>query len=351
MDLGRLAEFIVEKSGARSVQISNVHRLSGGAVQENWAADLSMSFESSSRAMAIVIRCDARSGVAESRSRAEEFKLLALAFKGGVTVPEPLWLGNPSVFGRDFFIMRRVHGVATGHRVVRDETYGGDRVRLTRRLGEEIAKIQRLSPPREFAFLERPSEHPALHFVAKSRSFLDHHHTSYPALEWALRWLERKVPDAQTWDSRHLVLAHRDFRTGNLMMDESGLSAVLDWEFAAWSHPLEDLGWFCARCWRFGRREESRAAGGLGSREDLLLGYNRIAGAGVMPSDLYYWEVLGEVRWAMIAIAQAERHLSGRETSLELALTAHLVPQLELSILQMTGIDFREQRGERLAHA
>ena len=38
-----------------------------------------------------------------------------------------------------------------------------------------------------------------------------------------------------------------------------------DWEFAAWSDPYEDLGWLCARCWRFGNWE--REAGGLGSRQ------------------------------------------------------------------------------------
>jgi hypothetical protein len=48
---------------------------------------------------------------------------------------------------------------------------------------------------------------------------------------------------------------------------------------------------------------------------------------------------LAELRWALIAIGQAERHLSGREVSLELALTSHLVPQLELHVLRMTGID------------
>src|SRR5690606_38467189 len=142
-----------------------------------------------------------------------------------------------------------------------------DRVQLTRRLGEEIAKIQRIEPSAKRAVLPRLAEHPALHFIATSRGFLAQHHTAYPALEWGLRWLECNVPDEDAWRAEQLVLAHRDFRTGNLMIDAHGLTAVLDWEFAAWSHPLEDLGWLCAPCWRFGQRGEARAAGGLGSRE------------------------------------------------------------------------------------
>jgi hypothetical protein len=44
------------------------------------------------------------------------------------------------------------------------------------------------------------------------------------------------------------------------------------------------------------------------------------------------------IRWAVIAIDQAARHLSGKETSLELALTGHIVPELEWEILNMTGV-------------
>jgi hypothetical protein len=37
-----------------------------------------------------------------------------------------------------------------------------------------------------------------------------------------------------------------------------------------------------------------------------------------------------------VAIQQAERHLSGEEDSLLLALTGHIVPELEYEILRMT---------------
>lgn len=351
MDAQRLSEFVAVKTGADAVQIGGVRRLSGGAIQENWAADLTIQRASMVETLPVVVRCDAPSGVAVSRTRAEEFALLTAAFEAGVAVPEPLWLGDASVFGRPFFVMRRVNGIAAGHRVVRDDRLGGDRAQLTRRLGEEIAKIQRVPASPRLAFLERPAVHPALHFIASSRAYLDGHHTPYPALEWGLRWLERNVPDRDAWSEQRLVLAHRDFRMGNLMIDERGLVGVLDWEFAAWSHPLEDLGWLCAPCWRFGQRGEERAAAGIGSREDLLAGYNRVAERQVLPSDLYYWEVLAEVRWALIAVAQAERHNSGRETSLELALTGHIVPQLELEILRMTGIDRATSRNGGVAHA
>ena len=50
-----------------------------------------------------------------------------------------------------------------------------------------------------------------------------------------------------------------------------------------------------------------------------------------------YWEVLAHLRWAVIALEQGARHVSGREFSLELALTGRMVPDLERTILQATA--------------
>jgi aminoglycoside phosphotransferase (APT) family kinase protein len=109
---------------------------------------------------------------------------------------------------------------------------------------------------------------------------------------------------------------------------------VLDWEFAGWGDPREDIGWLFARCWRFGRAD--RVAGGVGPAAAFLEAYNAASGARVVEADTTYWQVLAHVRWAVIALQQAERHRSGAQSSLELALTAHIVPELEWEILQLT---------------
>jgi aminoglycoside phosphotransferase (APT) family kinase protein len=106
---------------------------------------------------------------------------------------------------------------------------------------------------------------------------------------------------------------------------------VLDWEFARYGNPLEDLGWFLARCWRYGRWE--REAGGIGSRAAFLDAYETAAGHAVDRSRIPLFELLATLRWAVIALMQARRHYSGEERSLELALTLHVVPTLEQDIL------------------
>ena len=46
------------------------------------------------------------------------------------------------------------------------------------------------------------------------RAYLDRHPQQRPVLEWAIRWLETHMPEPLP-----PVLCHRDFRTGNYMLD------------------------------------------------------------------------------------------------------------------------------------
>jgi aminoglycoside phosphotransferase (APT) family kinase protein len=147
-----------------------------------------------------------------------------------------------------------------------------------------------------------------------------------PVTEWALRWLEMNAPPAD-----RVCLIHADYRTGNYLVHEGALSAILDWEFAAFGDPHEDLGWMLVRYWRFGA--DAKEAGGVGSRDAFLDAYAAEAGWPVDRDAVRYWEVMGNVRWAVIALMQAARYFRHREPSLELALTAHVVPVLELELL------------------
>jgi len=128
-------------------------------------------------------------------------------------------------------------------------------------------------------------------------------------------------------------VVHGDFRLGNLIVDESGLAAVLDWELVHRGDPLEDLGWFCVRAWRFG--EDTRPAAGLGSIEDFVASYERAGGGHVDRDALRWWQVLGTLRWGVICQRQAHRHLSGQTRSVELAAIGRRVCENEWDLLEL----------------
>jgi thiamine kinase-like enzyme len=209
-----------------------------------------------------------------------------------------------------FALMAKVEGVGFGPKIVKDMSLGGDREKLAARLGAELAAIHRIRPPQadlplsDLAFLGVPPKDPALADIAWLRAALDSIGAARPALEWALRWAELTPPKPSA-----VTLVHRDFRTGNYMVDAHGLTAILDWEFADWGDPMSDLGWFCAECWRFGRRDLE--AGGIGTRAAFEQGYRDGGGVPIDREAIAFWEVMAHVRWAVIALQQGARHAPG----------------------------------------
>lgn len=323
------SHFIARQTGARNVRAIEFDKLAGGAIQDNFGLTLELEGGSRPGRQEFVIRQDAPSGVAESLSRPEEFRVLQAAFKAGVTAPEPLWLcEDPEVSGRVFYVMTRASGTASPRKLVKGEFSEAQRRRIARRLGAELARLHTVRPPvPELDFLDLPrQDHPALSRVALYRRYLEEIGEPHPVLEWSLNWLEDHAPEPGP-----TVLCHCDFRTGNYMVDGDELTAVLDWEFASWSEPCEDLGWLCCRSWRFG--SDDREVGGVGDKDDLLASYREVSGVNVDPAVVSYWEVMALVRWALIALQQARRHLSGEQRSLELALTGRMVAQMEYHLL------------------
>ncbi|MFK0270399.1 phosphotransferase family protein [Pseudomonas asiatica] len=332
-DEQRLVDFIREQATATRVDMQARKRLSGGAIQENWLLELLIEGGPWAGARRWVLRSDALSALPASLDRAQEFAVLQVAHQAGVKVPRPLWLcRDVQVHGRVFFLMEYVPGVAAG-RLLSAGAGAQGQTRLAEQLGANLARLHQIRPPSAaLDFLPVPQRSPALATVDAYRRYLDTLDDAYPALEWGLRWCELHAPR----DSR-LCLLHRDYRTGNYLASEQGLEAVLDWEFTGWGDPCEDLGWFTAPCWRFTRPDLE--AGGIGQLADFLRGYHQLSPLWIEPRQLHYWQVMATLRWAVIALQQGQRHLSGEEPSLELALTARLLPELELDILNMTGAD------------
>src|SRR5215203_2657908 len=111
----RLESFLRAAAGADAVHIRKLYRLSGGAVQENWAIDADMAGGTQPGPHQWVLRTDATARVAASLKRSEEFQILQVAHQHGLHAPEPLWLcRDTAVTGREFFIMQRLPGVASG---------------------------------------------------------------------------------------------------------------------------------------------------------------------------------------------------------------------------------------------
>ena len=321
----RLETWLAGQLGATSVAVDDVSRLSGGAISENLALTLAVQGGRLDGRHAVVLRAAPPMEVSASLNKAQEFAVLRAAFAAGVAAPEPIVAcGETGLLGRAFYVMRRAEGVAAGFRVVKTDAPQHE---LARELGRQLGKLHYVRPSTPgLEFLPAPERSPALDAARLYRGWAGDLADRDPVLACGLRWLEVNAPPAG-----EVVLCHRDYRTGNYLVKDGALTAILDWEFAGWSDPMEDLGWFCARSWRFGRFD--REAGGIADRADLYAGYEETAGRRVDPARVAYWEASAYLRWAAIAIQQGRRHTSGTEPSLELALTGRMLPEIEHDLL------------------
>ncbi len=315
----RLTAWLGERLG-EPVTIRTIERLSGGAIQENWGL---MLVHGDGREERLVLRRDSAATIVSSRSRAEEFSLLEAAQREGIAVPAPVALcTDAAILGGPFFLMRRVSGIADPRLLVRDDSLIPDRPRFGATLGAELARIHAVRPPRpDLSFLGPPDPDPAMARIQAQRRNLDRLAAPQPAIEFVLRRLERDRPRPAA-----ITLIHGDYRIGNIMVADGRIAAVLDWEFADWGDPDEDLGWFTARCWRFGR--EDREAGGVAARADFYRGYEQISGRRVALERAPYWEAMAAIRWAIIALQQGERCRTEEKPGLEAALSGRMAPQL-----------------------
>lgn len=326
-------ENFLRSRGRPQAEVRSLRQLSGGASCRVYAFDLHEGGEGRT----LVLRLDSVGGGTQG-TRREEYALLAAAARAGVTVPAVHLLGDADDgLGGSFFVMDLVPGEALARRLLRDERYAAARTALPADLGRELARVHEidLSDP-GLAFLagRAPAGDDPRRFarseVERYLQILDAFSGDqpYPLLRLVGRWLTANAPRVE-----RPVLVHGDFRVGNVMFDEKGLTAVLDWELCHAGDPVEDLGWLCVRTWRFGN--DNLPAGGLCSREELVRHYEAAGGIAVDPAALAWWEIFGNWKWAIICRMQAERHKMGKRLDVELATIGRRVAETEHEILAL----------------
>jgi aminoglycoside phosphotransferase (APT) family kinase protein len=311
----------------RRAAIEGLTRESGGASRQTWSFDAVVD----GKRHALILRRDPPSTGKGERERsaaldrATEFRVLRAAWQAGVRAPEVLFELSPADGLGEAYVMRRIAGTAIARKLLRDPPYAGARTRIAGQLGEIVARIHAV----DVKTLPPLAQREATDQVANLRHLLDTLGQPQPVFELALSWLDRRRPTPV----QRPVLVHGDYRTGNYLADETGVTAILDWEGAHLGDPVEDLGWVCVKSWRFGAID--KPAGGFGRREELWSAYQRAGGDTVDPARAYWWEVFGTVRWGVICHTQAWKHLSGAQKSMELASIGRRAVETEVDLLQL----------------
>jgi aminoglycoside phosphotransferase (APT) family kinase protein len=320
-DVGTLSEQLraitADSLSDSAVEITDLQRLTGGASRETWSFRAGLG-DGSSRPL--ILRRDPPTALRAEGEMSREATAIEAAARAGVPEPELLaYSDDPSYVDAPFIVMGHIDGETVARRILRDPEYDEVRPRLAERCGEILARIHSI-PTAEVVGLQAPDA------LERLRGDLDGFSDRSPAFELGMRWLEQNRPPVAS-----AAVVHGDFRNGNLIIGPDGVRAVLDWEAVHCGDPMEDLGYLCSRCWRYGVVE--RPVGGFGDYADLFRGYERIAGTPVDPTTVRWWELFSCVRWGAGCMTQAWRHLSGRVRSVELAAVGRRVWEQEYDVL------------------
>ncbi|HEY5057591.1 MAG TPA: phosphotransferase family protein [Gaiellaceae bacterium] len=302
----------VAQALGRAVEISEPVLLAGGASKEAWAVDADGERLLVRRAAVGVIH-------RHTLSLAHEFEVLEAAYEAGVKVPRP-FAYIADLAGREAFVMERLEGETIGRRIVQRPELEAARAVLPLQLAEELAKVHAI-PAERVPFLTGAA-------IERMVEELDEMDEPHPAIELGLWWLREHRPSP-----RPRVVSHGDYRIGNVVVDEHGLVGLLDWEFAHLDDPARDLSFGLVRAWRFG--VDAKRLGGIGEVKPYLERYNELTGFDIRPEELDYWELAGNVAWAIGCQTQAQRHLSGLDRSVELAILGRLGAEVEYEICHL----------------
>ncbi|MGZ5363907.1 MAG: phosphotransferase family protein [Mycobacterium sp.] len=307
-------EAVLRPALGDDVVVENLRALTGGASRTTWAFDAV-----TDERQALILRTGPPDDVHASMELEAAVQQRAAA--AGAPVPQIVTADNSAAaLGNPYLICKAIAGETIVRRIYRTLDDAG-RDRLLRQCAQALADIHRADPA-DLGLTESDQ-------LSEWRDRLDEMGDTTATFEWAFRWLAANRPSP----SPH-VLVHGDFRMGNLIVDESGLAAVLDWELVFTGEVYEDLAWFCIRAWRFGAPEDL-GAGGLGNIESFLSAYESAAGTELDREVFRWWLTVATLRWGVICRFQAERHLSGQSPSVELAAIGRRVAETEWDVLDL----------------
>ena len=327
----RLTRYLRQRFPAREwLTLTDVERLPGGASRETWAYRATWSEAGAPHDRRYILRRDPEASLVVT-DRAVEYDVLRAAHRAGLPVAEvecleldPAWLDRP------FLIMERIAGTASRPALF-SERNAANRPVLADQFVTWLAELhQRDWQALGLAGLGAPvpgrmaAQWQVDHWAATlARDALEPH----GVLTEAIRWLGRNLPATD-----RIVWLHGDYRAGNFMFQGDRLVAILDWELSHLGDPMEDVGWACMTFWG-----NQGLVGGLLDRTEFLRRYEARSGIPVDPERVFFYEVLGNVKMAVVALSGVRSFCDRRTPEPLMAYLGCLPPALESELVRLLG--------------
>lgn len=261
----------------------------------------------------------------EISSLAEQFRVLKALEPTPAPTPKAYWLErDPSLLGGPFLVMEKIEGEATNPWSRAGKQYYAEaakRGKLPRSFVEALASLHNLdwrTAGLDFLGVPRPGKDFARREIAKWEHLIaESNHKPEPVLTEVIMWLKANAPEVQ-----RLAFVHGAYRTGNLMIKDDEISAIIDWELQVIGDPMYDIAYVLSDL----NREGSPLLSCVVERDFFIDYYQKLTGLTIDFDACRYYQILYMMRTAAFWISASGLFAQGKSKDLRLARTTYSVP-------------------------
>lgn len=327
----RLRDYLAEHlPGATGLRLGPVERIAVGWSHETWLFDAAWSADGTAHEQGFCLRRDPGNALLRDLSDlAQQHQVLRCLDPTPVPTPRPFFFeAGPDVLGAPFLVMEKVAGECPspwgreGRRYYEEAAARGT---LPASFTDTLAALHTLdwrAAGLDFLGVPGPGRDFARREVAKWRALVeaagaDGGHEPDPVMTDLLCWLDANAPVTE-----RLALVHGAYRTGNLLVHEDRVSAVLDWETEVIGDPMYDVAYVLSEL----NREGSELLSYVVERDEFYRRYEAATGIEIDDEACRYYQLLYAMRSAAFWMSASGLYTTGRNDDLRLARTAWSVP-------------------------
>jgi aminoglycoside phosphotransferase (APT) family kinase protein len=313
-------------SGARDLVLENFMQTAGGWSHETFVFDAAWKEDGRSMRRGYCLRKDPGVGLLRELSNLEEqFRVLKALESTPVPAPKAYWYEpDAGILGGPFLVMEKIEGdVPNPWSKAGKQAYAEAAARgvLPQSFVESLATLHNLdwrTAGLDFLGVPRPGRDFARREIAKwERLARESSIEPQPVLTEILAWLKANAPKAQ-----RLAFVHGAYRTGNLILQEDRVAAILDWELQVIGDPMYDVAYVLSDL----NREGTPLLSYVVDREFFIAEYERLTGLEIDFEVCRYYDVLYMMRTAVFWISATGLFAEGRSKDLRLARTTYALP-------------------------
>jgi len=255
----------------------------------------------------------------------EQFRVIKALEPTPAPTPKAYWYEeDPSLLGGPFFVMEKVEGEVPNPWSRAGKQFYADaakRGKLPRSFTEALASLHNLdwrAAGLDFIGVPGDGKDFALREIAKWESLIDQSiRKPEPVLTELLFWLKANAPE-----TRRLAFVHGAYRTGNLVIKDDEIAAIIDWELQVIGDPMYDVAYVLSNL----NSEGSPLLSCVVEREFFLDYYQQLTGLTIDLEVCRYYEILYMMRSTAFWLSASGLFAEGRNKDLRLARTTYSVP-------------------------